>query len=183
MFNPSGDLPAGRRLSASRRHSGIPPTERRRLQVERDELLARLADIDHRLLDLTNKRRDLLAETESFRDLLWPIVPWQKGRRPPAHNEPPVPPLVTNADLLWGRPLRSAALGILARHGKTSLRELHALLHHYGYGIASRHPVRALADALGYEVDKHRAIRVERGVYTIDGSFRPRAAATAATCR
>ncbi len=165
----------GRRLSASRRHSRLPPAERRRLQVNRDELLARVSELDRRLLDLTRERRQLLTEAEDLRDALWPIVPWQKGRRPPAHSEPPVPPLPVNADYIGGRSLRSATLGILARHGETSLRDLHALLHHYGYGIGSTRPVQALADALAYEVEQHRAVRLSRGVYMLDPGFRPRA--------
>ena len=58
-----------------------------------------------------------------------------------------------------------------------TLRGLHAAIHLHGYGIASKHPVRALSDALGYEVEMGRAERVNRGVY------RARSAGTPRPCR
>ena len=57
-----------------------------------------------------------------------------------------------------------------------TLVELHRELHLNGYAIASRHPVKRLADALGYEHLKGRARRVERGVVH-DRRAEPRARA------
>ena len=76
-----------------------------------------------------------------------------------------------------GRRLRSVALAVLARHGrKMTLVEVHRELHLNGYAIASRQPVKRLADALGYEVVKGRAVRVERGVYRLGDPQSGRAA-------
>jgi len=59
------------------------------------------------------------------------------------------------------------ALAVLARNAREmTLVEVHRELHLNGYAIASRQPVKRLADALGYEVMKGRAVRVERGDLT-----------------
>src|SRR5262249_29737674 len=79
---------------------------------------------------------------------------------------PPIPPEAPNAHPLWGRHLRSGCLAVLARHQRPmTLVEIHRELHLNGYAIASRHPVKRLADALGYETINGRARRVRRGVY------------------
>jgi hypothetical protein len=81
---------------------------------------------------------------------------------------PPIPPAAPNAHALWGRHLRSGCLAVLARNGRSmSLVEIHRELHLSGYAIASRHPVKRLADALGYETINGRARRVRRGVYVL----------------
>ena len=49
-----------------------------------------------------------------------------------------------------------------------TLVEIHRELHLNGYAIASRHPVKRLADALAYETRKGRARRVDRGIYALD---------------
>ena len=45
------------------------------------------------------------------------------------------------------------------------LRDLHSLIHAYGYGVHGSHPGKNLADAMGYEVEQGRADRIERGRY------------------
>ena len=54
------------------------------------------------------------------------------------------------------------------------LTELHAQLHRHGFGIAHRHPVKALADALGYETEQGNTRRVSRGVYALTPGTVPR---------
>src|SRR5262249_49353271 len=81
---------------------------------------------------------------------------------------PPIPPVAPNALGLWGRHLRSGWLAVLAGNGRPrTLVEIHRELHLNGYAIASRHPVKRLADALGYETINGRARRVRRGVYVL----------------
>ncbi|QXC60384.1 hypothetical protein KSP35_18950 [Aquihabitans sp. G128] len=56
---------------------------------------------------------------------------------------------------------------MLRQHGPLPLRSLHTWLHHYGYVIPHAHPVKALADAMGWEVEQGRVERVARGTYAI----------------
>ena len=80
------------------------------------------------------------------------------GRRPFRRSPRTARPLV-------GKHLRSATLAILATNDRPmTLVEIHRELHLNGYAIASRFPVKRLADALGYETRLGRAQRVERGV-------------------
>ena len=72
-------------------------------------------------------------------------VPDQRGRRPRAFDEPPIPPAHAAARPLWGRALRGACRALLRAHGPLSLRALHTWLHHYGYLVDSATPVKALA--------------------------------------
>jgi hypothetical protein len=157
-----------RRL-ALRHAAGLDRPTRVRVQIERDERIARLRQLDEELDRLAADRRELVDRLEDDRDRLYPPVPFVAGRRPPAHDQPPLPPQVTDPVLLGGRRLRSVALGLLRRHGPLALRDLHALLHWYGFAIDSPTPVRALADALGYEHEQGRAVRVRRGVYRAAG--------------
>jgi len=86
---------------------------------------------------------------------------------------PPIPPVASTAWPLSGKHLRSGVLAILARNARPmSLVELHRELHLNGYAIASREPVKRLANALAYELVKGRARRVSRGVYVI-GELNP----------
>jgi len=58
---------------------------------------------------------------------------------------------------------------VLVRAGtELSLPEIHAALDCAGYRIVAPHPVKALADALGYDHILGRARRVRRGVYRAD---------------
>ena len=164
----------GRSLAPSRRISGHNRIARVRLHIERDELLHQLDLVDDELWRLAHRRTALLQTLDDYREALWPVVPDRKGRRPRAFDAPPIPPEQPDATRLWGRSLRSACLGILGRLGRTPLIELHAWLHHYGYLIDSDHPVKALADAMGYEARAGRVVRCQRGVYDLAPDFRPR---------
>jgi hypothetical protein len=155
----------GRRLGPNRRHSRLGHLTRLNLQVRRDALHADLATLDRELASMTAARIAMLDELDTLRERLWPIEPRQKGRRPPAHDQLPLAAIAADARPLWGHALRRFAVGLLDRHGATSLRDLHDLIHRYGYCIDSATPVKALGDALGYEADAGRARRVRRGVY------------------
>ena len=67
--------------------------------------------------------------------------------------------------MVGGRRLRAVALTILRRHGMLTLRDLHGLIHAYGYCVHGSHPAKNLADAMAYEVEQGRADRIERGRY------------------
>jgi hypothetical protein len=150
-----------------RQQSALHRTTRLRLQATRDAALVELAQIDRQLDGLSERRIALLDELEAARDRLWPAVPVCKGRRPPSLDASPMPPVPVDARWARGRGLRGLCLTILGRHGALGLADLHALIHRYGYGIDSPHPVKALADAMGYEVREGRAVRVSRGVYDL----------------
>lgn len=158
-----------RRLGPNRRHSRLSRLNRIQLHVRRDQLHADLATLDGSLQELTASRLALLAELGELRERLWPVVPGKRGRRPPAVDQASLAAISPDAEPLWGDGLRWVALGLLERHGRTSLRDLHDLIHRYGYCIDSRTPVKALADALGHEADVGRARRVARGVYELAG--------------
>jgi hypothetical protein len=76
-------------------------------------------------------------------------------------------------------------LAILARNDRPmKLVEIHRDLHLSGFAMKTRFPVKRLADALGYETNKGRAKRTERGTYTLgvlNPADRRRMHATAAT--
>jgi hypothetical protein len=150
-----------------RRASGMRRSLRTVLQTERDDVVHQLAELDRQLLDLSHARRALVDQLADLRDQLYPPIPWCHGRRPPDLDVPPLPPATADPEVLVGRPLRAACRAILRRHGTTSLRELHGLLHRYGYVIGSRRPVAALSDAMRHEVGAGRAVRVARGVYDL----------------
>src|SRR5699024_6219871 len=126
-------------------------------QTDRDALLHRLGQIDERLLSLSDERRGIVAALADIRDELYPVVPWCHGRRPPDLDAGPLPPVAADATAISGRHLRATCLAILRRHGPTSLRELHGLLHRYGYAVHAAHPVTCLSDAMAYEVEQRRA--------------------------
>ena len=86
-----------------------------------------------------------------------------------------MPPVGPNATRLVGRPLRSACLALFRRYGQLRLDQLHTLIHLHGYLIASDHPVKALADAMAYELRKGRLRRPARGVYELVPGIRFRA--------
>lgn len=154
--------------------SGLQRQVRMNLHEEREELIAQLDELDQQLRELQARRAELVAELRERRDQLWPRVEQCHGRRPPAVDSPPLPPMVDKPTWLWGRRLRATCLALLRREGKPmALRDLHAALHLHGYGIASEHPVRALSDALGYEVELGRAKRVSRGVYQAQPAATP----------
>lgn len=157
-----------------RRASGMPLWARIERQTERDALLHRLDALDTRLLALSTERRAIVEELGEIRDELYPAVPWCHGRRPPDLDCSPLPPAAPGADAVEGRRLRAACLSILRRHGATALRELHGLLHRYGYVVRAVRPVTCLSDAMAYEVEQGRARRLARGVYEAIGAEPPR---------
>jgi len=178
-LDPHPDLPRPRQRPASRpadslgrcstlelrRVSGLNLWARVDRQIERDALVNRLGRIDERLVQVSEERRTIVDALAELRDLLYPPVPWAKGRRPPDVDCSPMPPAAEGSQAIGGRDLRITCLTILRRHGALPLCELHGLLHRYGYLVAAARPVTALSDAMAYEVERGRAHRVERGVY------------------
>lgn len=132
--------------------------------MERDGLLHAIGGIEAAIDQLASDRMANLVKADIIRDRLWPVVPDHKGRRPPAVGRPPLPPVQPDARPIAGRALRSAALAVLRRHGTLGLPDLHARLHQYGYVIDSTHATKVLADAMGYEVESGRAVRISWGV-------------------
>ncbi len=148
-----------------RRASNLPLLARVNRQIERDALVHRLSELDRSMEALSHERIAIVDALALARDELYPPIPWCHGRRPPDIDVAPLPPAPDGSEALTGRALRAACLEILRRHGDLPLRQLHGLLHRYGYVIGSRRPVAALSDALRHEVRSGRARRVERGTY------------------
>jgi hypothetical protein len=140
---------------------------RERLLTAEDKLRSTIDDTDRQLVELTERRRSLLDELGSLYDEVRPS--WRgcagRRRRTVSHEEP-LPPTADKPTWLWGRELRAVCLALLRRaQVSLTLRQLHGLLHRAGYAISHRTPVKALADALGHEVDVGRAVRLGRGIY------------------
>lgn len=171
MTRPDGSLPPSPRFAREdrylrcRRRSGLDPATRAVLDRRRAELVAELNALDVFAIDWFVRRRALLDEALALHEELWPIVPGGTSRRPPRPSARWMPPLPPDARPLEGYGLRLVCQELLARFGDLALPELHALLHLYGYEIVARLPVKALADAMRYEVLEGRAERVQRGVY------------------
>ena len=120
---------------------------------------------------------DMRHELASMRVVMWPRVEPKDivygFRFTRVNGPPPIPPIAPNAFPAKGRYVRYAALAVLAEHRRPmKLVEIHRELHLSGYAIASRHPVKRLADALGYETRIGRARRIDRGVYAV-GQLNP----------
>ncbi|MGE0879368.1 MAG: hypothetical protein AB7L13_16925 [Acidimicrobiia bacterium] len=124
-----------------------------------------LVDIDVDLAERANQRREHLAAMNAAHYELWPTVPGVWGRRPRRPGEPPLAPIATSPDPVNGARLRYVCRCIVHRFGEVTLPDLHSLVHLYGYVIASNHPTKALADAMGEEADTGRLVRVRRGTY------------------
>lgn len=171
MTRPDGSLPPSPRVARQdrylrcRRRSGLDPATRAVLDRRRAELVAELDALDVFAIDWFLRRRALLDEALALHEELWPLVPGGTSRRPPRPSARWMPPLPHDARPLEGYGLRLVCQELLARFGVLALPELHALLHLYGYEIVARLPVKALADAMRYEVLEGRAERVQRGVY------------------
>lgn len=164
LVNPTPWRPPMRQTAA------LSAGRRRRLHIERDDLLVRLEALDRQVDGHARDRVELVRRLVGLRDTLWPPMPGWRTRRPPVHDQPALPPIPAGAQWLSGRPLRVACLALLHRRGAMALPDLHAGLHHAGYAVASPRPVQALADAMGYEVEEGRAVRVRRGVYAPQGA-------------
>jgi hypothetical protein len=143
------------------------------LERERRVLLNEASDIDHQQRALAEAMADVRSKLASNRVIMWPRVEPRDiiydFRRKMRGGPPPIPPPARNAHWVRGRALWFAALAILARANNRPLPlpEIHRELHLAGYGIASRTPVKRLANALGYEVSQGRAIRTDRGWYRL----------------
>lgn len=142
------------------------PTLHRELKQAHATAMVRLRAVDADLEELLAERRACLEVLEALRVRVDRRYGTRHGgRRRPRVDEPPVPPTPPDALPLHGTDLRAVAIRLLRRHGAHRLRDLHGLLHCYGYSVAGPHPVKDLADAMGYEVRCGRARRVSRGVY------------------
>ena len=129
---------------------------------------------DRALAALAAERQRLARRLAAVREELWPRAEWPQGRRPPRDAlEDALPPLPERPTWLWGRRLRAVCLRLLARCGTMPLRQLHALLHLHGFGVAGDQPVKVLADALGHESERGLAVRTSRGVYDVAPGYRP----------
>ena len=115
---------------------------------------------------LAQQRRAAARRLRRHRRTLWPNLA-KRGRRVLADGRRALPPISRDAVGLWGSRLRAACRKLLgSAREPLSLTDLHAMLHRQGFFIDSGHPVKALADALRYEVLEGRARRVARGVYS-----------------
>ncbi len=135
------------------------------IRLAHAEDLQTLAAIDGDLENLTAHRRAVLERLVRYRHRLWPGMTGRHHRKTCRAEDNPLPPIAVGARPLWGCDLRRVAVAVLTRHGAQPLRELHGLIHRYGYVIDSRRPVQRLADAVAYEVRHGRLERLERGVY------------------
>lgn len=132
-----------------------------------------LAAVDDELEVLCARRRAAVVGLVRLRPRLWPALMHKHGRRRGRVDEVPLPPIPPGAIPVGGTDLREVCLGLLRRHGPCALRELHGLLHRYGYRVDSDRPVQRLADAMAYEVRHDRCHRVERGVYAAVAAEEP----------
>lgn len=146
-----------RRLNARLRH----------LLDTEDRLRQQINELDELVVEASNRRRRLLDELGELIEQIRPSFHDARGRRRRAvSHEEPLPPTAKRPKLLSGRELRAICLAFLNKAtGALTLRQLHSLLHRAGYAILHHHPVKALADALGYEADHGRAQRTARGTY------------------
>ena len=143
------------------------------MHAECAALLERATELDAQQRALADELAEVRTKLAELRVVMWPRVEHKDivhgFRRTHRGGPPPIPPVAPRAHLLHGKHLRSTLLAILARNGRPmTLGEIHRELHLNGYAIASRRPVQRLADALGYEIVKGRATRVDRAVYALD---------------
>ncbi|MGE0732710.1 MAG: hypothetical protein AB7O92_05380 [Acidimicrobiia bacterium] len=139
------------------------------------ELTTELEEVYRQLIALARRRRDLAAQLTQQRRRLHRRLPWP-GRSPASDGAAQLPPIPHDATYVWGRRLRSTCRAILSRLGQATLVELHATMHRLGFAVASRTPVKALADALGYDADAGHVLRIRRGTYGFPpGARRPTA--------
>jgi hypothetical protein len=143
------------------------------LHAECAALLDRATELDAAQQTLAAELADVRTQLAELRVVMWPRVDNKDVvhgfRRTHRGGPAPIPPVAPNAQPLSGKYLRATALAVLARNARPmTLVEIHRELHLNGYAIASRHPVKQLANSLGYEDTKGRARRVERGIYRLD---------------
>jgi hypothetical protein len=138
-------------------------------------LLDQLNRLDGELAVLAARRRQLLRQLRERRNHAAPRIPKHHGRRPKPDGTAALPPAAHRAVPLYGTALRDVCVSILRRCGVLALPEIHAMIHHLGYRIESKHAVKTLSDALAYEHEQGRARRVERGTYAPVGPPDPHA--------
>ncbi len=166
-----------RRVDPIRQHSPVHGAKRRKLQAACQAVDTELAQLDDQLDRLCEQRREVASRRRQLHNNLWPNLA-KRGRRAAPDGSHALPPVLANAQRLYGRRLRATCLDVLSRLGSLALVELHAHLHRLGMVVDHRHPVKALADALGYEADRGRAARTARGVYElVPGTVVPRTSA------
>ena len=152
----------------------LDPRFRAHINAQRHEGFNRLRALDRSMAAMASERRDLLTDLGELDQPLVDPALWPRGRRPAANTvDRALPDLPHDARYLWGRRLRAVCLRLLQRCGTLPLRQLHALLHLHGFGVAGDHPVKTLADALGHEVDTGHARRISRGHYALAPGHRP----------
>ncbi len=150
----------------SRREGFVLGDKRRQLQAACARLDQRLDDLDARLQQLAAERHAVAQQRRTMQRRLWPPTN-RRGRKAAPNGREALPPLPYRPVWLYGRRLRAVCLAVLARLGPTALPDLHAHLHRLGFGINHPHAVKALAEAMGYETDAGRAVRLSRGVYGV----------------
>ena len=165
------------RVGRTRQLRRFDPAVRAKVAAEHASLIDQLRGIDRSLAALAKERRRLLDRLAARTDELWTWADWPEGRRSGTDSlDDALPPLPEDPKWLFGRRLRATCLRLLQRCGPLPLRQLHALLHLHGFGVAGAHPVKALADALGHEADTGNAFRESRGRYRAAPDYRPRSA-------
>ena len=160
--DPPRRPPGGTRAERSRPRARRPFTEARALHATACD---RLAAIDAAIEALADQRLVCLDVLVDCRDQLRPRWSSSHSRRRASVDEAPFPEAPPAARPVEGVALRSVAVTILRRHGPQRLRDLHGLIHLYGYRIESVRPVQRLGDAMAYELRQGRVERLERGVY------------------
>lgn len=147
----------------------------RRAHVEalEAEVRTKIHALDAELGQLYRERKLLVEQLRSHERRLR-VRLGRPGRRPAPDGSEELPPLPVDVTWLYGRRLRAVCLQLLVRLGPMRLVELHRLLHRHHFAVASRHAVKALADALGYEADEGRARRIRRGTYEASPAARLR---------
>ena len=92
------------------------------LQIERDALVHRLDRLDATCSPSPTSARPIVDALADLRELLYPPVPWARGRRPPDVDHSPLPAATEGSQTISGRDLRTACVAILRRHGPLPCR-------------------------------------------------------------
>jgi hypothetical protein len=153
-----------RRVDPILQEGSIGSRRRAELVAHCDELEDQLRQLDRQMDHLSQQRQSIADDLRRHRRRLF-IRLTPNGRQPSTDGRMQLPPVPHGAVQLWGRRLRRLCLALLHRLGPLSLVELHAQIHRHRFAVGSLTPVKALADALGYETDAGRAQRVRRGTY------------------
>ena len=137
------------------------------------ELRTDLEALDAELASVVERRKAVVVELHRLRTRLLTTLQ-RRGRRPAVDGTVHLPPIRADATFVRGRRLRALCRALLDRFGAQSLAQLHAHLHGFGFAVDGARAVQVLADALGYEHDHGRVIRVQRGVYELRAPVPPK---------